>query len=206
MSYSMGIYRTRSEKILFKGENLTLKEWSLKLGIGYGTLWLRLYRYNLPTEKAFTDEKYLQDFVGRKITWGDKISKSLAGKKRKPLSEEHRRKLSRKGELSHMWIKDRTKLKIGRTQAYDYRYKEWMKEIKNRDRWQCKLLNEDCSGRLEAHHIVPWSESPELRYEVNNGITLCHYHHPRKRKEEQRLAPAFTEMVLRPVHEQAVII
>lgn len=80
-----------------------------------------------------------------------------------------------------------------------------MKEVKNRDSWKCKLLNEDCSGRLEAHHIVPWSESLELRYEVNNGITLCHYHHPKKRIEEQRLAHAFTEIVLRPVYEQAII-
>jgi hypothetical protein len=34
-----------------------------------------------------------------------------------------------------------------------------------------------------------------LRYNINNGITLCQFHHPRKRVEEQRLIPFFQNMV-----------
>ena len=36
---------------------------------------------------------------------------------------------------------------------------------------------------------------PKLRYEINNGITLYHAHHLRKRAEEKRLAPIFQELV-----------
>jgi len=32
-------------------------------------------------------------------------------------------------------------------------------------------------------------------YEVNNGITLCHFHHPRKRKDEIKLSPYFMELI-----------
>lgn len=31
-------------------------------------------------------------------------------------------------------------------------------------------------GKVVAHHILPWKDYIELRHEVNNGITLCHYH------------------------------
>jgi len=57
--------------------------------------------------------------------------------------------------------------------------KAWIKSVKLRDGHKCKIGNKDCSGKLEAHHILSWSEYPELRYQINNGITLCHFHHPR---------------------------
>lgn len=95
------------------------------------------------------------------------------------------------------WIEDRTKLcrtsKQGerRTSAYFF----WRKSVWERDEWKCKINDGDCSGRLEAHHILGWTAFPKLRYEVNNGITLCHAHHPRVRAEEKRLIPTFMELV-----------
>lgn len=75
------------------------------------------------------------------------------------------------------------------------KYMGWMTQVKDRDGWKCKIANEDCEGRLEAHHILRWQDHPELRYDLNNGITLCHAHHPRRRAEEKRLAPLFRELV-----------
>ena len=43
--------------------------------------------------------------------------------------------------------------------------------------------------------ILGWTDYPELRYEVNNGITLCHFHHPREWKEEKRLISEFQKLV-----------
>lgn len=107
------------------------------------------------------------------------------------------------GDKHYKWIKDRSLVKTTDRDHSNPRYKQWKKEVHTRDNAKCRISNEDCSGRLEAHHILPWSQSPELRYEVNNGISLCHYHHPRKREEEQRLVPTFQEMVLRPIYELA---
>lgn len=99
------------------------------------------------------------------------------------------------GEKSSRWIKDRTKLKTEENKAYNSRYKHWSLEVKRRDNWKCKINNCDCKGRLESHHILTWKDFPELRYEINNGITLCQFHHPHKRSEERRLIPLFQSMV-----------
>lgn len=98
------------------------------------------------------------------------------------------------GENSPVWIKDRSKL-AKRQERNDTTYKEWRKKVWLRDNFKCKIANPDCCGRIEAHHILSWSEYPDLRYEINNGITLCHAHHPRKRAEEKRLVPTFKELV-----------
>lgn len=74
-------------------------------------------------------------------------------------------------------------------------YNEWRLKVYKRDNFKCKINDKECKGKLEAHHILTWSEFPQLRYEINNGITLCHAHHPRKRAEEKRLAPVFFELV-----------
>lgn len=113
-------------------------------------------------------------------------------------SDETRAKMREKhpsGEASPYWIKDRTKLRKSEKKHLDGQYQDWMKQVKNRDNWKCRINNSDCQGRLEAHHILPWREYPELRYQINNGIALCHAHHPRKRAEEKRLVPYFQELV-----------
>ncbi len=102
--------------------------------------------------------------------------------------------VERRGESSPRWIKDRTQLKK-KNERNDMAYKEWSKNIKSRDGWKCRIFNQDCSGYLIAHHILSWSNFPELRYQLNNGITLCQAHHPMKRAEEKRLIPTFQELV-----------
>lgn len=99
------------------------------------------------------------------------------------------------GEKSHWWIKDRTKIKISDKFKEDANYKIWRKEVYAKDSWKCKIFNSDCKGRIEAHHILNWKDYPELRYEINNGITLCHAHHPRGRKKEAELSPYLKSLV-----------
>jgi hypothetical protein len=142
-------------------------------------------------------KKYQQ--LGRKI--GLKHLGVLAQKNR-PFSEETRKKLSVKflkriedrTKCPH-WYSDRTQLKTNRQHAYDSQYREWMRQVKNRDYWKCQISNDDCSGRVEAHHILGWRDHPELRYEIKNGITLCHFHHPRRRMDEERYATEFQQLV-----------
>lgn len=99
-----------------------------------------------------------------------------------------------KGEGHPRWIKDRTKL-AKRQERNDMAYIEWRKQVWLRDNFKCKIANPDCEGRIEVHHILGWAQFPELRYQLNNGITLCHAHHPRKRAEEKRLSPYFQSLV-----------
>lgn len=131
----------------------------------------------------------------------EKMRKIMKGNKYhlgKPHSEESKKKMreSNSGDRCYRWIKDRTKV-IGRNNRDfgDPEYKQWRKNVCDRDHWKCRINNSDCKGRLEVHHILGWKNYPELRYEINNGITLCHAHHPKKREEEAKLSPYFKSLV-----------
>lgn len=96
-------------------------------------------------------------------------------------------------EKSPCWIADRSKLKVDDRRSLKNNC--WVEDCKIRDGFKCKINNKDCTGQLEVHHILSWKEYPELRHDINNGITLCHFHHPRKRAEEKRLAPYFENLL-----------
>jgi len=111
---------------------------------------------------------------------------------RKNMSES--RKGRHAGSKHPNWVVDRSKLKTGE-RPYDTKYKYWMWAVKKRDNWKCKIGNSDCKGRLEAHHILTWDKFPELRYVLENGITLCSHHHPRTRDGEIKWAQHFQELI-----------
>ncbi|MBC6982876.1 HNH endonuclease [Caulobacter sp. 17J80-11] len=52
-----------------------------------------------------------------------------------------------------------------------YRAKAWVRAVKSRDGWRCVKCGSQT--HLHAHHIKRWKEHPELRYDLNNGVTLC---------------------------------
>jgi len=132
---------------------------------------------------------------GSKLTEAHKIkiSKSLLGK---PLIETHREKIriALKGKNAKNWIKDRSLVINGKAKM-STEYKEWRRSVIVRDGWKCKISNSECCGRLEVHHILSWRSYLEFRYEINNGITLCHKHHPLKKKDEERLSPYFQRLI-----------
>jgi len=101
-----------------------------------------------------------------------------------------------KGVNNYKWIEDRSKI-VGRhnRDAHDPDTKQWRRKVFERDYYKCQLSDIKCAGKIEAHHIKRWKDFPLLRYEVGNGITLCHYHHPRKKKEEQLLEITFRNLI-----------
>ena len=54
---------------------------------------------------------------------------------------------------------------------------KWRKAVLAHDDDTCKKCG--ITKNLEAHHILPWRLFPELRFEVENGITLCEFCHKR---------------------------
>lgn len=56
-----------------------------------------------------------------------------------------------------------------------YQAKVWVKTVKERDCWTCVQCG--AKDKLHAHHIKSWKLHPELRFDVDNGTTLCEHCH-----------------------------
>lgn len=53
----------------------------------------------------------------------------------------------------------------------------WKQKVKDRDNWCCQVCHMKVIGKnCHAHHILP-KKMRGLRWDVNNGITLCYQHH-----------------------------
>jgi len=50
--------------------------------------------------------------------------------------------------------------------------KDWSKQVKERDNYTCKRCFRYYES-VEPHHKKPKSRYPELKLEVDNGISLC---------------------------------
>lgn len=51
------------------------------------------------------------------------------------------------------------------------KYKEWAKAVKTRDGFICVICRS--TKNLHAHHVIPWNERVDLRFNIENGQTLC---------------------------------
>lgn len=60
----------------------------------------------------------------------------------------------------------------------------WSQVVKERDGYKCR-----CCGskeQLHAHHILPWLQAAELRFDVSNGVTLCYSCHVEQHRDMNR--------------------
>lgn len=75
----------------------------------------------------------------------------------------------------------------------DEQYKKWRKQVYVRDGYTCKMCG--AKKKLEAHHIKLWAHFPELRFDVNNGITLCKKCHKEITGNEEAYEARFKNLI-----------
>ena len=138
---------------------------------------LRLIGENNPAKRPEVGKKISEakkeHIVTKEIR--KKISKKLTGRK---LSDEHRRNMgnSVRGEKSHLWEGGITPLnKLLRNQS---KFKIWREVVFLRDNYtcqnpDCEFCNNKIGVLLHPHHIKSFIKFPELRFDINNGITYC---------------------------------
>ena len=121
--------------------------------------------------------------------------KMSAAKKGRPLTPEHRsniaaaqrgkphpsihhpqtpetrlkKSMAQRGHLGSNWQGGKS-AENDRARA-SAQYAEWRGSIFRRDGFRCRC----CGAKkpLHAHHIKPFATFPELRFEVDNGVTFC---------------------------------
>lgn len=64
--------------------------------------------------------------------------------------------------------------------------KYWNLQCKIRDDYTCQICGHREPEIMETDHILPQSLYPELKFEINNLITLCPNCHMRKTNRERR--------------------
>lgn len=61
------------------------------------------------------------------------------------------------------------------------KYEQWRKQVFQRDNFTCQCCGDNKGHNLEAHHIKNFKDNKELRFDINNGITLCNdCHNPNR--------------------------
>lgn len=65
----------------------------------------------------------------------------------------------------------------------NYPYRKWRNQVIERDK---RCVKCGSTESLVAHHIMPFAKYPELRTDLNNGITLCDKCHKELHKEERK--------------------
>ncbi len=123
---------------------------------------------------------------GRK--WSDESRARWSAKQRgsggnfygKHHSVETRIKLSeqQKGELGPNWGGGTTPM--NKRERKSVSFKLWKEAVLARDNWTCQGCGQK-GGDIYPHHIKSFAKYPELRFDVDNGITLCDKCHKKTR-------------------------
>jgi len=107
-------------------------------------------------------------YTGRKLSEKicKKISKALKGKGYGKPNYKVRGK--KNGNYKH------GKSKLWRKSIKHFEYIQWRRKIFERDNYKCQHCGfHGSQGYITAHHIKSWFAYPDLRYNLDNGLTLC---------------------------------
>lgn len=117
--------------------------------------------------KVYSIERIIKIKAGLKRFWDDP---------QKRIENSTRQK----GEKAYNWKGGRTPENRRIRQSIEFRL--WREAVFARDQWRCQEC--DYKGKhLHPHHIKHFADYPELRFAIDNGVTLCAKCHQEKHKK-----------------------
>jgi len=123
------------------------------------------------TRSPETLERLRLSHLGKKLTEEQKIK--IGNKSRgHRLSEEAKQKISLANSGSNGGGWKGGVSSVNELERKNRFYRDWRRSVFLRDEFTCQ----ECGVRnvwIEAHHIKGFSEFPKLRFEIENGVTLC---------------------------------
>jgi hypothetical protein len=144
-------------------EKMSMRDIAAHYGVGETVVFTRVKQYGL--EGPSRSERLSAYAKARPASHNQKIAETLS---------------TRTGPLAANWKGGLTEeRRLARTSKA---YIKWKLSVIERDGFKCVRCGveqgyvcECCGGRilLHAHHLKSFSEFPELRYDVDNGISLC---------------------------------
>lgn len=118
--------------------------------------------------------KYNCLFCGKECTTNRKDTKKYCSK------ECYHNDLSKRllGDKSHFYRHGKSLENQNDRLKHSRELIKWRKGVFKRDNYTCIKCNSKLN--IQAHHIKEWSKCIELRFELSNGITLCHECHQKE--------------------------
>lgn len=120
----------------------------------------RLKISNANKGRKLTDEQYKKMIEGQR---------KIKVRKKQSIESRNKRSLRLRGDKSHFWKGGITNINLlERTRV---EYKLWRKSVLERDNYTCQKTKQH-GGELVAHHINNFSDNINLRFAIDNGVTL----------------------------------
>lgn len=142
----------------------------------------------IPSIKNWARNKFCSDSCASKSHPSGRLGKK-GGQHQKDMV-----RLKTSGANHFRWIKDRTLALENKRERSSATIRLWRLAVFTRDNFTCQ----DCKAKgvyLESHHIRCWRDYPELRFDINNGITLCTKCHNKTRWKESKFEEKYTTIV-----------
>ena len=160
-------YPIQSPKIQEKIKNTNLKRYGV---VRPSQLSIIKEKVKLTGLKRFGKEYYMQTDEYKERSEATSMQKY--GFKHYTQTIEHRETCS--GENSPLWkggiSSENNKIRGS------FEYKQWRIKVFERDNYTCQVCGKR-GGKLNAHHLESYADSPELRLNIDNGATVCLEHH-----------------------------
>lgn len=148
--------------------------------------------HGITAKRNFRSKKFEKSRLKSCVICNQEFRKYYAKKTCSIVCLRTHRSIRQKGEKSHLWRGGKTSEASLIRGSLNYAI--WRDSIYLRDNYTCAMCLKR-GARLAAHHIKQFAKHPELRMDVNNGITLCWDCHAKIRGREESLECVFTKIV-----------